>query len=244
MKKYLIRLDDASPYMDLYKWDRMECLLDHYKVKPMVGIIPDCQDKRIMLSKPNLEFWGKAIRWQNKGWALALHGYDHIYISKQSGINPIWNRSEFAGVPLEMQKKKIKKGYDILRSKGVKPCYFFAPSHTFDNNTLEALRQETDIRIISDTIGRYPYKYNDFYIIPQFGGHCIKMLINGIYTFCFHPNSMDDVDFDKLDSFLNLYHNHFISFDDIELNDYDEKRAFDRLLSWLYFTYRRLRGVK
>ena len=44
IKKYLIRLDDACPTMDWGKWRRMERILDKYKVKPMVGIIPENND--------------------------------------------------------------------------------------------------------------------------------------------------------------------------------------------------------
>lgn len=44
MNHYILRLDDASEYMDVDKWQRMETLLDKYNIKPLVGIIPDNQD--------------------------------------------------------------------------------------------------------------------------------------------------------------------------------------------------------
>jgi len=68
-------------------------------------------------------------------------------------LNPLWTRSEFAGLKLEEQKEKIKKGLSIMKENGVEPGYFFAPSHTYDSNTLNALESESNIRIISDTIG-------------------------------------------------------------------------------------------
>lgn len=40
MTKYIMRLDDASEYMDVPKWKRMEDLLDAYHIKPLVGIFP------------------------------------------------------------------------------------------------------------------------------------------------------------------------------------------------------------
>ncbi len=43
MSKYFIRLDDVCPKMNIERWDTMERLLDQYKVKPLVGIIPDCK---------------------------------------------------------------------------------------------------------------------------------------------------------------------------------------------------------
>lgn len=42
---------------------------------------------------------GRSLRrWQDKGWHIALHGYDHVYISENSGLEPFNNKSEFAGL--------------------------------------------------------------------------------------------------------------------------------------------------
>lgn len=244
--KYLIRLDDACPFMDSKKWQRMEDLLDKYGVKPMVGIIPNNTDPKTMIDPENPLFWNKAKSWQEKGWAIALHGYDHCYISDKgmNGLNPMWSRSEYAGVSLEKQKEKIRKGVGILKEHGLVANYFFAPSHTYDENTLNALLAESDIRIVSDTIGRLPYKYKDFWFIPQIAGHCVKIPVNGIYTFCFHPNTMSDIAFRNLESFLNKYKSHFIGFCDIDLSKFDGKSLADKMLSWFFFTTRKVRGLK
>lgn len=239
--QYLIRLDDACPMMDRQQWGRIETILDTYHIKPLVGIIPANNDSGTMLNPPDPDFWDKARQWVAKGWQIALHGYDHICITSCGGINPIWNRSEFAGLSYEKQRAKIKEGIEILNSHHLYPKYFFAPSHTFDEQTIEALRRETDIRIISDTIGRWPYRKDDFWFIPQIGGHCIKMPLAGIYTFCFHPNTMDESAFQDLESFLSKYASQFIGFEDIDLSKYGEKRFLDKLLSKLYFLYRRLK---
>ena len=239
--KYLIRLDDACPYMDRKKWQRMEDILDKYGIKPLVGIIPSNADPKTMFEPEDPHFWTKEKKWEEKGWIIALHGYDHVYCSNEGGINSLWERSEFAGVPLDIQIDKIRKGYAVLRAHGIEPKVFFAPSHTFDMNTLEALRKETNIRIISDTIGRYPYRKDDFYFIPLLAGHFAKMPVSGIYTSCFHPNTMEDGDFRSLEFFLGAYKDHFIRFDDIDLSKYKSKKMVDRLLSWLFFTYRKIR---
>ncbi len=243
---YLIRLDDACPYMNRAKWQRMEGILDKYGVKPMVGIIPDNADPKTMIEPENLMFWDKAKAWQEKGWAIALHGYDHCYISDKgmNGLNPMWSRSEYAGVSLEKQKEKICKGVGILKEHGLVAKYFFAPSHTLDENTLNALLAESDIRIVSDTIGRYPYSHNNFWFIPQITGHCVKMPLSGIYTFCFHPNMMEVHDFMCLETFLNDYSACFISFDEINLEAYGKKLFVDKLLSFLFFKYRKIKGLR
>jgi predicted deacetylase len=244
--RFLIRLDDACPYMDRAKWQRMEVILDKHGVKPLVGVIPANADPKTMIDPEDYLFWDKVHNWGKKGWSIALHGYDHVCTSEggMKGLNPFWRRSEFAGSPLDKQREKIKKGYSILKEHGFDPQYFFAPSHTFDLNTLEALRVETDIRIVSDTIGRYPYTFNDFVFIPQISGHCSKMPLSGIYTFCFHPNTMKDKEFVALENFLVLYKNSFISFNEIDLSKYGKKKMVDRLLSWGFFTYRKIRGLK
>ena len=75
MSQYILRLDDASDYMDVEKWQRMEALLDRYEIKPLVGIIPDNRDSSLTESyKQDLEFWDKTARWKAKGWELAIYG--------------------------------------------------------------------------------------------------------------------------------------------------------------------------
>lgn len=244
--KYLIRLDDACPTMDGDKWQRMFDILDRYGVRPMVGIIPHNEDPMQEIDAPDEEFWNKAKLWQKKGYAIALHGYDHCYISDKGmeGLNPLWSRSEFAGVPYDVQKQKIRDGFEILSSHGVKPKYFFAPSHTFDENTLKALKECTDIRIISDTIATKPYQKDDFIFLPQLGGHCTEMKISGVWTFCLHPSAMTDANFDATESFLKNHKHESIGFDELDLSNLKSKNWLGRLLSWAYFTQRKIRGIK
>jgi peptidoglycan/xylan/chitin deacetylase (PgdA/CDA1 family) len=231
--------------MDREKWQRMEDILDKYGVKPLVGIIPANADPKTMIDPEDVGFWEKALFWEKKGWSIALHGYDHVCISDggMSGLNPFWKRSEFAGLPLEQQRDKIKKGYDIFKENGFEPKYFFAPSHTFDDNTLVALREETPIRIISDTIALVPYKKGDFTFIPQISGHCVEFPFPGEYTFCFHPNIMSDDAYTNLESFLKEHAEEFVSFDELERYENKSRRLVDILFSWVFFRYRKLRGL-
>lgn len=246
MKKYLIRLDDACPYMNRVKWKQMEDMLDKFGIRPLVGIIPANADPKTMIEPEDFKFWDKAHLWENKGWSIALHGYDHVCISQggMKGLNPFWKRSEFSGLPLEQQREKIRKGYDVLKENGFYPKYFFSPSHTFDTNTLQALKEETPIRIISDMVSLKPYKVDDFLIIPQFSGHCVDLAFSGIYTFCFHPNSMNDEQFQQLESFLIKNKELFISYDGIKKEEYGRMRLNDKLFRWLFFTYRRIKDLK
>ena len=243
MKKYLIRLDDACPSMDAKKWKRIEKILDTYCVHPMVGVIPANHDIQQQIDVDDKEFWIKVKNWEKKGWAIALHGYDHCYISEEGlkGLNPLWARSEFSGVSIEEQKAKIREGIKIFRSYSIEPKYFFAPSHTYDENTLVALREESNIRIISDTIATKPYRKCDFIFIPQLGGHCTEMKLPGIWTFCLHPSFMSEEDFVKMERFLQSHMQEMIGFEELDLTNLKEKNLISRLLSWAYFTRRRIK---
>lgn len=246
MKSYLIRLDDASPTMDAKKWLRIENILDTYGVRPMVGVIPANEDPMQHIDAADAEFWVKVEAWEKKGWAIALHGYNHCYISNGGlkGLNPLWARSEFAGVPLKEQKMRIREGIKVFNTHNISPKYFFAPSHTFDENTLQALREESNIRIISDTIATQPYRKGDFVFIPQFGGRCSEMKVPGVWTFCLHPSTMKEEDFRATEMFLQAHREKMIGFDELNLTRLKGKNLLSHLLSWVYFTRRKLKGLR
>ena len=238
--RYLIRLDDACPYMDRAKWQRMEHILDRYSVKPLVGLIPANEDPITMIDPEDNLFWDKVLSWKEKGWKLALHGYNHVCTTKAGGLNPVHSRSEFASVSYDIQQEKIKQGYAILHNHGIDVEWFFAPSHTFDENTLNAIKECTPIRNISDMIATKPYPYKGFTFVPCQMGVLRKMPISGYWCACYHPNIMKDDDFEALESFLKLYNQDFISFD--ELPEARSKSVKDKILSLAYYTLRRMKG--
>lgn len=236
---YLIRLDDASEYMDTYKWNKIENLLDKYNIKPIVGVIPNNEDKKLVNGyDKDYNFWRLVNYWQDKGWEIALHGYNHVYLTKEKGINPVNKKSEFAGVNLQVQKQKIRDGIYILQKNNINPKIFFAPSHTFDKNTLIALKSESNINVISDTIANDIYFKDDFYFIPQQIGSPRNLYLK-LVTICLHPNTMTNNDFIKLDKFLYNNKNKFTSFNNIELKN-KQLNLYDKALSKLYFILRKL----
>lgn len=236
MSKYIMRLDDAAEKMDTEKWNRMEQLLDKYSIKPLVGVIPICKDPMMDKYEKDNVFWDKVHRWMDKGWTIALHGHEHVYCTKDGGINPVNKRSEFAGLPLDEQKRKIREGVNVFREHGIEPDVFFAPSHTFDDNTLKALYEESSIRIISDTVAYKTYFYNGFTFVPQQSGGVRNLPFNTV-TFCYHPNMMDDCAFDKLELFFKSYSERFIDF---PLEETKRKMSiFDRVLREAYFWRRK-----
>lgn len=235
-----MRLDDASEHMDVEKWSRMEQILDRFEIKPLVGVIPDCKDPSLLLYPNNASFWDNARKWQAKGWIMALHGHTHLYVNNEGGMNPINERSEFAGLDYEDQREKLNTAYRLMVSKGLTPSVFFAPSHTFDKNTLLALKDATPIRIVSDTIANGPYLIcPDITAVPQQSGR-VRQLPFSLVTFCYHPNSMVEKDFQELESFLANNDSKFVPFPTEQATE--ALSLFDRLIRALYFSLRKVKN--
>ena len=237
---YIIRLDDASDHMNIENWMRIEKLLEKYNICPIVGIIPDNQDIELTnLYTQNHTFWDLADTWLSKGWIPAMHGYEHQYETQSGGVNPVNNRSEFAGLPLSVQEEKIEKGYEILLKHNIVPEIFFAPAHTYDENTIKALKNKTKIHIISDTIATNIYYQDDFYFLPLQCGKARNLPFKFV-TFCYHPNIMLEKDFIYLEAFIKKYKDRF----DGDYKKYLTKRSYtwiDQVFSKLYFTIRNRR---
>lgn len=236
MSRYILRLDDACERRDREKWDRIEKLLDSYGIKSLVGVIPHCEDPAMAHYEYDALFWERVHEWVSKGWTVALHGYNHVYTTNDGGINPVNARSEFAGVSLDIQMDKIEKGVGILNSHGIDPSVFFAPSHTFDKNTLVALKEKSNIRYISDTVANKPYVNDGIIFVPQQSGR-VRSLPFSVVTFCYHPNAMDDNMFYELECFIKKNKNRFISFPLCETAR--KKSIFDLILEKVYFSRRK-----
>lgn len=233
---YLMRLDDVSEHMNIQKWTRMQQLLDSYGVKPIYGIIPYNNDPELLKYKYVEGFWELMRTWQGKGWIPAMHGYTHVFETKCGGINPVNKRSEFAGVDFERQCQKIRDGVFCLRKHGIDPSIFFAPAHTFDENTTKALKKESNIRIISDTIADNIYFQDDIWYIPQQSGRVRKLPFK-ITTFCYHPNIMSDEDYKVLENFLIKHSDKFGEVNNISFIK-RKRNAKDRILSTMYFAWK------
>jgi len=207
--KYIIRLDDACPTMDWKKWNTVFNILDKYGIKPIVAVIPNNEDENMIIDKYNESFWDEVRKWQNKGYYIAMHGFNHKYISKSSGLIPMNDRSEFAGVDVNIQRKKIKKAWQIFKNNNIIPKIWVAPAHTFDKNTLTVLKEETSIKIISDGIAFYPYiQYGFFWIPQQLWWYREKK--EGIWTICLHPNNMKETDLKNFEKIIKENSEKFI----------------------------------
>ena len=111
--RYLIRLDDACPYMDRVKWQRMENILDKYGVKPLVGIIPANADLKTMIDpddKHHLIIEPSEAIIVRKIFDMALEGKGRIKICKYLNENGILCRKE---IQRRNKRKLTLEPFDI-----------------------------------------------------------------------------------------------------------------------------------
>ena len=209
----LIRLDDIAENMN---WDLMkksELLFEKYGIKPVLGVIPNNKDNEL-LSYPKKNYFWKQIRiWRDKGWEIAMHGSTHVYdkISKNGDYFGYGGKSEFCGHPLEIQMSRIKDGLKKFDDEKIKIRSFYAPNHTYDENTFASLKN-FEINVVIDGYGLMPYIENDIKFIPQLF-YKIFMLPFGIQATQIHLNYWNQKDFDIFEKFIIKNSNKIITYD-------------------------------
>jgi len=220
MLQYLIRLDDLCPTNNLWKWERFFYLFDRFDIKPIIAVIPANKDPKLeACGSFNPYYWQLVRKLQNKNYIIGMHGFDHYYINRNSGLLKMNKRSEFAGVPIQTQKEKIKNAAEIFRQEDINPAVFIAPAHTFDRNTLLALNEYTNIKIISDGLLRSPYMRFGFNWIPVQLSE-VEQKTKHTWTFNYHPESCSAKAFEELEIFIEKNHHLFITLSNIKFSDY------------------------
>lgn len=185
---YLIRFDDICETMNWSIWKNIENILIKTNCRPILSVVPDNQDKVLKIDQAEPRFWEHVRRWQSMGWTIGLHGYQHRFVTQDSGLIRANRYSEFAGLPAELQRCKITKGIQIFKSEGIKANIFVAPAHSFDLITIRELRK-IGIRCISDGFFLFPHlDSEDMMWIPQQLWRFYRMPI-GVWTICFHHNN-------------------------------------------------------
>jgi len=209
-----IRMDDITPDMDFRKFNRVKAILDEAGLKPLIGVVPYNMDEALHMELEHEDFGNFLVDLERRGWVIALHGFNHRYTTREKGIFPINNFSEFAGVDYDRQNYMIAKGIDILKNWGVTPKVFMAPGHTFDMNTLKALKVN-NLMAITDGFGKMPYIRKDitFYPISKKRSECTNNKF-GYSTYVLHTNTMTDEDIDKFATMIKEKRKYFISYCD------------------------------
>ena len=119
--KIAIRMDDITPAMDLEKFDRFKAILDKHGIKPLIGVVPECKDEKLNLSEPIEDFWKFVKELQKSGWVIAMHGFNHVYTTKEAGVFPIGGKSEFTAIEGGgMLSKVLVKMYSFSMNRAKK----------------------------------------------------------------------------------------------------------------------------
>ena len=194
----MIRLDDITPDMDWKRFYQAKEIFDKYNICPLIGVVPDNRDTTLHKEEGRENFWRIIRELQENGWRVAQHGTYHCYKTEDSGILGLNPFSEFAGLSYEEQLQKLQAGKQILEENGVHTDIFMAPGHTYDKNTLRALRA-CGFHVITDGLASIPYLADEILCIPcRLRGF---MSPKGIDTVCLHTNLMDEQDMAELDKF-------------------------------------------
>lgn len=198
--------------MNWERFDMFRAGLDRLDVKPLLGVIPDNQDPTLRIDPPAPDFWDQIRSLAANGWCISQHGYTHVYTTSNRGMLGIGRKSEFAGIPRDRQRQMLSAGRQILAGEGLSTGVFMAPSHSFDMNTLFALK-ETGFTALTDGHGLWPYRAYGLIFVPQLFA-TPKTLGDGIYTVCLHLNEMSEASISKLLSFVEANRSQFIRFED------------------------------
>ena len=193
--------------------EKTELLFQRYDIKPVLGVVPNNKDTEFLSFPKRNDFWEKVRIWKNKGWEIAMHGNNHVYdkFCSKSDYLGLGGNSEFCSHTYENQLEKIKCGLDKFNNENINIKTFFAPNHTFDDNTLLALKN-CGITEIVDGYGLMPYEENGIKFIPQL---FYKMIVFpfGIQSFQIHLIYFKQNDFDDLKKFVELNSKKIITYD-------------------------------
>jgi peptidoglycan/xylan/chitin deacetylase (PgdA/CDA1 family) len=183
--RYLLRFDDLCPTVPWPLWDELEALLVETGVQPLLAVIPDNLDPKLHAGPASPRFWDRVRTWQARGWSIGLHGYQHVYVNREPGLLGLNRQSEFAGLTLEAQLDKLRRGLAIFEREGVTADAWVAPAHSFDAVTLAALAS-LGLDTISDGMALGPYRDAQglLWVPQQFAN--LRPMPCGLWTFCYH----------------------------------------------------------
>ncbi len=204
---YLFRLDDITPEMDWGRFWALMQLFERHSINPLLGVVPDNRDPNLIRQSSHADFWEILRELQNSNSVdIAQHGYQHILVNRPAAalIGPAYGikkeASEFAGDSFNDQNFRIREGLRILNRNGISTTTWMAPNHSYDLNTLKALRENNFIAV-SDGVALFPYRDNGLLFIPQTSWRPRWMPL-GVHTICIHTNSITPSEVKRLRIFM------------------------------------------
>lgn len=186
-KKILIRIDDVCPTMNWEQFEKAIKLMDALNIKPLIGVIPDCKDSDLMICDARNDFWNYIKDLQQRGYTIAMHGLYHTFNSHYRGNIVSRHDSEFAGLSLDTQVHMIQTGKEILNKHGINTQIFFAPGHSYDDNTIKAL-SICGFKYLSDGKSYKAYKKEGIKLLPCRTGGVPRLYYGKYHTAVFHTH--------------------------------------------------------
>jgi len=240
--EYIFRLDDITPKANWKNIEKIEKIFDKYWSKPIIWVVPNNKDPYLNRFKENNDFWEKIKKLEKKWWIIAQHWYEHIDITSESGILWINNRSEFVWLSFKKQLDRLQKWKNILENKlWIKIKWFMAPDHSFDKNTIKALKK-LNFEYITDWLALYPFTFFWLKFLPQ----QLWSFRNNLYwikswyaTICLHLdeiNSNDEKFFGKVENFIRKNKENILSWNQIEKLNY-KKKYKKNIINFLFKIY-------
>lgn len=143
----IFREDGVQPSLRLELLKRVNELFEMSNIPVTLGIIPDVSEMYPIDSDTDLLAYLNEILAKSTIFEAAMYGVTGRYCC----IGPL-GHSEFAGLPLERQEELVRHGLAILHSSfpDVSVTTFVPPFHTYDDNTVIAIRNQGLTAISSD----------------------------------------------------------------------------------------------
>lgn len=230
MLKLAIRLDDITEDMNWSNFLRFKEIVDRFDVKLLLGVVPCNMDDMLNVGNENKPFasaegfWEYIKKLKADGHTIAMHGVNHIYTTSKSGMFPLNNFSEFAGLSYEEQYELLSYGVELFSSKDIETDIFMAPGHSFDKATLSALKS-LGFNRITDGFGSGPYRYYGMLFYPiSFIRRFTMSKSKGYSTLVYHTNNMKESDFEALERLVEGQG----SYEIISYSEYLEAEPVDR----------------
>jgi len=227
--RFLLRFDDICPTMNWSVWREVEAAVLDAGISPLIAVVPDNRDPVLQVDAPAVDFWDRVRGWQARGWSIALHGYQHRYLTKKSGLIGLNRFSEFAGLPEPVQAEKIRAGLAVFERERVRADAWIAPAHSFDRATLRVLARHGP-HVISDGFARWPFVDGlGLFWVPQqlwWFAPCGS----GVWSICLHCNPWTRQDIERFRRDLTVYRSSISSLPEVLLQFQGRQRALADIL--------------
>ena len=232
-RKIAVRMDDITPDMNWDNFIFFQRLFEEAGITPLLGIVPENQDPKLCCGAAREDFYDVIGSLEEKGYSLAMHGFHHVYVSKSGGIFPLNNYSEFAGISFDKQKEMLMLGKNQLKEHGIETDIFMAPAHSYDYNTLRALK-ETGFSKITDGFGKNPYIYKGITFYPiSFRLSSSLRQNEGVTTMVVHANTVTEAEKERYARIFMKYGQNMISYSEYLAMKPVKRNIFGRVGEYL-----------